>query len=84
MLDRSSRTKHSVLRPGRQRRGRPDACSGIRDLGSAITVTPTWMPDNGRGSTVSVRARFTYSSLIPIVPLPPVTVEAESRLVVNN
>ena len=31
---------------------------------SAITVTPTWTPDNGRGSTVSVRARFTYSSLI--------------------
>jgi len=51
---------------------------------SAVTVTPTWMPDNGRGSRVSVRAIYTYTSLIPIVPLPPVTVEAESTLVVNN
>jgi hypothetical protein len=33
---------------------------------------------------VSVRASYTYSTLIPIVPLPPVTVEAESNLVVNN
>ena len=53
-------------------------------VGSAITVTPTWTPDNGRGSTVSVRASYTYSSLIPLVPLPPIIVEAESRLVVNN
>ena len=53
-------------------------------VGSAITVTPTWTPDNGRGSTVRVRASYTYSSLIPVVPLPPIIVEAESRLVVNN
>jgi Flp pilus assembly protein TadG len=51
---------------------------------AAVTVTPTWMPDNGRGSRVKVRAAYTYSSLIPLVPLPPVTVEAESTLVVNN
>ena len=51
---------------------------------SAVTVTPTWTPDNGRGSRVNVRAIYTYTSLIPIVPLPPVTVEAESTLVVNN
>jgi hypothetical protein len=29
-------------------------------------------------------ASYTYSSLIPIVPLPPITVTAESSLVVNN
>ena len=51
---------------------------------TAITVTPTWTPDNGRGSKVHVRATFTYSTVIPLVPLPPVTVEAESTLVVNN
>ena len=51
---------------------------------SGISVTHTWDPDNGRGSTVTVTATYTYSSLIPIVPLPPITVTAESSLVVNN
>lgn len=49
-----------------------------------ITATPTWSPDNGRGSTVRVEASYTYRSLIPLVPLPPITVTAESSLVVNN
>jgi Flp pilus assembly protein TadG len=53
-------------------------------LGSAVTVTPQWLPDNGRGSTVTVNATYSYSSLVPIVPLPAITVEAESSLVVNN
>ena len=53
-------------------------------LGAGVVVDPEWWNDNGRGSTVIVKATFTYSSLIPIVPLPPITVEAESRLVINN
>ena len=40
--------------------------------------------DNARGATVTVRADYTYSSLIPLVPLPPITVSAESSLVINN
>ena len=52
--------------------------------GSSISVVPTWSPDNGRGSTVSVAATYTYTSLVPLVPLPAITVEAESRLVINN
>ncbi|HET7494547.1 MAG TPA: TadE/TadG family type IV pilus assembly protein [Candidatus Limnocylindrales bacterium] len=51
---------------------------------SGVGVTPTWAPDNGRGSTVRVDATFTYRSLVPIVPLPQITVNAESTLVVNN
>jgi hypothetical protein len=51
---------------------------------AGITATPTWSPDNGRGSTVRVEASYTYRSLIPLVPLPPITVTAESSLVVNN
>ena len=58
-----------------------DAALGIV---SSITVTPQWFPDNGRGSTVTVSASFTYNSLVPLVPLPPITVAAESSLVVNN
>ena len=55
--------------------------------GNAITVTPTWggtPPNNERGTTVTVRATHTYSSLVPLVPLPPITVTAESSLVINN
>lgn len=61
-----------------------DAAIGM--LGSAITVTPVWHDpaDNGRGSTITVTALYQYSSLIPLVPLPPITVQAESSLVINN
>lgn len=61
-----------------------NAAFGI--LGSGVSVTPTWHDpaNNGRGSTVTVTASYTYSSLIPIVPLPAITVRAESSLVVNN
>jgi hypothetical protein len=61
--------------------------SAVGMAGPALTVTPTWSgtpPNNERGTTVSVVASYTYSSLIPLVPLPPVTVEAESTLVINN
>jgi Flp pilus assembly protein TadG len=40
--------------------------------------------DNARGATVTVNATYTYSSLIPLVPLPSITVTAESSLVINN
>ena len=56
-------------------------------LGNGVTVTPTWggtPANNQRGTTVTVHAAYTYSSLVPLVPLPPITVEAESRLVINN
>jgi hypothetical protein len=55
-------------------------------LGAGVLVTPVWHDpaDNGRGSTVTVTATYTYNSLIPIVPLPAITIEAESSLVINN
>jgi hypothetical protein len=40
--------------------------------------------DNARGANVTVKATYTYSSLVPLVPLPPITVTAESSLVINN
>ncbi|MBA3236177.1 MAG: pilus assembly protein [Chloroflexi bacterium] len=51
---------------------------------TGIVVTPSWDPNNGRGSTVRVAATFTYTSLVPLLPLPPINVTAESSLVVNN
>jgi hypothetical protein len=56
-------------------------------LGNGVTVTPTWggsPPNNERGTVVTVHASYTYSSLVPLVPLPPITVQAESSLVINN
>lgn len=59
-------------------------------LGTGVLVAPCWVGNGGcdgnndRGNTVKVAATYTYSTLIPIVPLPPITVEAESSLVINN
>lgn len=53
-------------------------------VAGTITVVPTWYLDNGRGSTVNVHATATYTTLVPLVPLPPITVTAESSLVINN
>ena len=59
-----------------------DAAFGI--MGSGILVTPIWPTDNGRDSEVQVTASYTYRTLVPFLPLPPITVTAESNLVINN
>jgi TadE-like protein len=61
-----------------------DAAFGA--LGVGVDVMPEWSnpANNSRGATVRVRATYTYTSLVPLVPLPPIIVEAESSLVVNN
>ncbi len=68
-----------------------DVKQRVRDsafgVAGTITVTPTWSgvpPNNGRGETVRVEAMVTYNTLVPLVPLPPITVTAESSLVINN
>jgi hypothetical protein len=69
--------------------------SAIGLVGSAITVDRCWWTlacdfathgDAGYayGSTVTVRATYTYSPLLPLVPLPNITVTAESSLVITN
>lgn len=45
---------------------------------------PCWQPDNGRGSTVQVTVRATFTTLVPLIPLPAITVEGASTLVVNH
>ena len=68
-----------------------DVAERVRDaafgaLGPGVDVTSEWSnpSDNSRGATVKVTAEYTYTSLVPIVPLPAITVSAESSLVVNN
>lgn len=63
--------------------------AAVGTLGSGVTVTPTWAPDNGRGSIVTVTASYTYSSLAgSVITLGPIlgniTISAESSLVINN
>lgn len=61
---------------------------GINDP-SMLTVTPTWgtppaVPDNDRGTTVTVEVTYAFTSAIPLVPIPPVSVKGASTLVINN
>jgi Flp pilus assembly protein TadG len=69
--------------------------AAIGVVGSQVTVDRCWwyttcdFATHGdgnflRGANVTVRATYTYRSLIPLVPLPDITVEAESSLVINN
>lgn len=72
-----------------------DAAVGV--LGSSVVVDRCWwyddatcdfsthgLGDNGRGATVTVAASYTYATIVPLVPLPTITVTAESSLVINN
>ncbi len=61
---------------------------GIDDP-SMLTITPTWgtppaVPDNDRGTTVTVEVTYAFTSAIPLVPIPPVSVKGASTLVINN
>lgn len=63
---------------------------------SAISVTTKWCHDvstcntapgngtNDRNETVVVTASYTYSALVPLIPLPNFTVSGGSTLVVNH
>lgn len=53
--------------------------------GGALDIQPSW-PDgtNDRSQTVSVRVIYQFRSVFPVVPLPPVTIEGASTLVINN
>jgi hypothetical protein len=70
-----------------------DSAFGL--LGSTVMVVPTWLdplcvpipppaqPNNGRDRCFRVTASYTYNTIIPL-PLPPITMSAESSLVINN
>jgi hypothetical protein len=61
--------------------GNPPTCS----VPLCVEKGPVMWPDgtNGRGQKVRVRATYTYRVLIPL-PIPPITMSAESSLVINN
>lgn len=52
---------------------------------SSITFpTMTWYPNNGRGSVFSLVVQTVHRPLIPLVPLPAITIEGASTLVIQH
>jgi Flp pilus assembly protein TadG len=56
---------------------------------SALTVSSVWgtppnPPTNNRGSKVDVSVTYAFHPLIPLIPIPPITITGEATLVVNN
>jgi Flp pilus assembly protein TadG len=41
-------------------------------------------PSNARGKRVTVEVTYAFHSVIPVVPIPPITVKGASTLVINN
>jgi Flp pilus assembly protein TadG len=57
---------------------------GLNDA-SQLRITPEWDPDNNKRETkVSVTVEYDFHSVIPVVPIPPITVKGASTLVINN
>jgi hypothetical protein len=75
-----------------------NAALGIVGSGDLDAIPPAWWDctttstpptpgvpgggNNSRGQCVTVYLSYTYSTIIPV--LPPITISAESTLVVNN
>ncbi len=62
---------------------------GVIGNGAVLTIGSTWgtppnPPTNNRGQNVHVTVTYDFHSLIPIVPIPPITIKGESTLVINN
>lgn len=65
---------------------------GVIGTGATFTIHSDWHdiqqpldpPSNSRGHVVKVSIVYAFHSLIPLVPLPPITITGESTLVINN
>lgn len=55
---------------------------GIAGEGTLFVPDPVWTVNNGRGQYVTVTVVYEYQPVLPL--LPPITINAESTLVVNN
>lgn len=62
---------------------------GVIGSGATFNVASTWgtppnPPSNVRGQKVHVAVTYAFRGLLPVVPLPPITITGESTLVINN
>lgn len=48
-----------------------------------LVVTTTWEPDNEPGSVVQVRVEQTFLPIVPLLPLPSMTLTSTSRMVIT-
>ena len=66
--------------------------TGVIGTGSVFVVHSDWRdpaqlanpPSNARGHVVKVSVTYSFRSLIPVVPIPPITITGESTLVINH
>ncbi|HET9519901.1 MAG TPA: TadE/TadG family type IV pilus assembly protein [Candidatus Limnocylindrales bacterium] len=57
---------------------------GLEDA-AVLDIDPSWEPaNNKRGTKVTVEVTYDFHSVIPLVPIPPITVRGASTLVINN
>ncbi|HLA17261.1 MAG TPA: TadE/TadG family type IV pilus assembly protein [Candidatus Limnocylindrales bacterium] len=56
---------------------------GIEDP-SVLDIVVTWNPDNSRDNPVTVEVTYEFRPVIPVVPIPPISVKGASTLVINN
>jgi TadE-like protein len=69
-----------------------DYATGVVGNGSVFVVHSDWRdqanlanpPSNVRGHVVKVSVTYDFHSLIPVVPIPAITITGESSLVINN
>jgi Flp pilus assembly protein TadG len=56
---------------------------GLEDT-SVLDIQASWDPDNTRDSQVTVTIAYEFHSVMPLIPIPPITVRGASTLVINN
>lgn len=66
-----------------------DYAVGVIGNGAVLHIDSTWgtppnPPSNDRDQPVHVTVTYDFHSLIPVVPIPPITITGESTLVINN
>jgi Flp pilus assembly protein TadG len=65
---------------------------GVVGNSATLVIHSSWLdplrpgdpPSNGRGHVVKVSVTYSFRSVIPVVPIPPITITGESSLVINN
>lgn len=69
-----------------------NAAVGVVGTGATLTIHSSWLnptrpldpPSNNRGHVVRVSVTYAFRSLIPVVPIPPISITGESSLVINH
>ena len=63
--------------------------TGVVGTGATFSIHPIWGDGgagatNDRGQKVKVTVTYQFQSMIPVVPIPAITINGESTLVINH